>query len=280
MKRTVGMLILAAGLALSGCEMLQKKKDENEGGGGEAGGGGAAAPAAMDLTTMVQAMGWVTVGEGAAKGMAVTMASKNSAGESSYTSAIVGEDGDNWLMETDMGLSGYGDQAKDHWIGMWVNKKTGVVSKAVLGKKGEAGKEIKIIKMDPPKKGQEGEQTEVKLAMGGPYPAMLTTIKTQAGTIKSWAGTDGELKGVQLKSVGTDGKGYELKQMPKNADADAGGTTCATKHLVYTNGMQLWTTDNAVVKVISGGMFKSEISGNVSGVSAIKTDAAANLKWE
>jgi len=271
--------MLSAAVVFSGCELLQKKEDDQgnkeqpkEGGQQPAAGGG------MDLTKMVQAPPIVPVGEGAAVGMMV----KVKAGANTHSLAIVAEDGDQWLMETDQNLAAYGDSAKDQLMGLWVDKKTGKVNKAVLGKKGEAGKEIKVVQYQMPeqKDAPAGEDTEVKLKMGGPYPAKLVTMEiANVGTTKSWSGTEGELENVMLKSESPSGS-YELKEMPKTESVDCGGTSIEVTQLVYDNGLELHRTENAVIKALAGGSYKTKTSGSETMVTMIATDAKPELKWE
>mgnify|MGYP001350773985 CR=1 FL=1 len=279
MKRSFGILMLSAAVVFSGCELLQKKEDDQSSNeqpkdGGQQGGG---APA-MDLTKMVQAPPMIMVGEGAAVGMKIGVKS----GANTHALAIVGEDGDQWLVETDQNLAAYGDSAKDQVMGMWVDKKTGKVNKAVLGKKGEAGKEIKVVQYQMPeqKDGPQGEDTEVKLKMGGPYPAKLITMEiANVGTTKSWTGTEGELENVMLKSESPSGS-YELKSMPKTETVDCGGTSIETTQLVYDNGLEMHRTENDVIKALNGGSYKTKTSGSETVVTMVATDAKPELKWE
>ncbi|MGE0708424.1 MAG: hypothetical protein AB7N76_19115 [Planctomycetota bacterium] len=284
MKRTMGICLLAASMVFSGCELFDKKKDDDKGGteqpkGGGGGGGGAPA---MDLSTMIQVPGYMMLGEGAAVGQKVALTSKGQGYSNSYMVAIVGEDGDNWKVESTMMTAAYGEQGKDQLVGMVVDKKTGKVSKAVVGKKGEKGKDVKITPMDPPKKGEaaEGEDTEVKLAMGGPYPAKLYTQDIpNVGKVKTWSGTDGELKGVMLKTESPNSK-CELKEMPKKGSADVGGSKVEFTTLVYDDGHETSTSDHPAIKAINYGMFKNKQAGNTTEVTAVASDAKPELKWD
>ena len=271
MKRSFGILMLSAAVVFSGCELLQKKEDDQSNNEQPKEGQQQGGAPAMDLTKMVQAPPIVPVGENAEVGMMVQV----KAGANTHSLAIVAEDGDQWLMETDQNLAAYGDSAKDQLMGMWVDKKTGKVNKAVLGKKGEAGKEIKVVQYQMPeqKDAPEGEDTEVKLKMGGPYPAKLITMEiANVGTTKSWSGTEGELENVMLKSESPSGS-YELKEMPKTASVDCGGTSIEVTQLVYDNGLELHRTENDVIKALNGGSYKTKTSGNEVVVTMIKADA-------
>lgn len=283
MKRTLGILLIAAGVAASsGCELLNKKEDNGGNGGAteeNKGGGGAAA---MDLSTMVQAPPMIPLGEGAAVGMKIGTSMKAGTFKSAANTAIVGEDGDMWLVETDSGLSGYGASAKDQLIGMWVKKDGGKVVKAVIGKKGEAGKEIKVTAYTAPAKTEapKGEDTEVKLKMGGPYPAKLYTTDMGNGkTAKSWAGTSGELEGVALKMDAGANASYELKAMPEMVELKAGETTIKAKKLVYDNGMEMYPTKNKVVVALASGSAKMVTSSSETMVTLVAEDAKPELKW-
>lgn len=270
--------MLSAAVVFSGCELLQKKEDDQSNNEQPKEGGQQGGAPAMDLTKMVQAPPIVPVGEGAAVGMMI----KVKAGANTHGLAIVAEDGDQWLMETDQNLAAYGDSAKDQLMGLWVDKKTGKVNKAVLGKKGEAGKEIKVVQYQMPeqKDAPAGEDTEVKLKMGGPYPAKLITMEiANVGTTKSWSGTEGELENVMLKSESPSGS-YELKEMPKTESVDCGGTSIEVTQLVYDNGLELHRTENDVIKALAGGSYKTKTSGSETMVTMIATDAKPELKWE
>jgi hypothetical protein len=246
----------------------------------------AAAPAAggykLDLTTMVQAPGFVLIGEDAAVGMKVKMETVAGGTTTAYATAIVGEDGDHWHVETDMGISAYASMspdAKDMLIGMIVEKEGGKVTKAVLGKRGEAGKDIKVMAYTPtkPAEAPEGEAMELEVP-AGTYASKLYTNEVQGKTYKSWVGTEGETEGVMLKYEAPDGTGKELSSIAME-DVDL-GVSVEAKKLVYDNKEEMWMTTNVVVKTLAGGLLKSSAATYSMQVKTVAEDAAAELKWE
>lgn len=298
MKRIVGALVLVAATALTGCELFQPKKGDQGGdanSGGDAGGGDANAGGGgggFDATTMVTAPGKVDIGKGAKVGF--MLKDEMTAGGQTMGSmtAIVADGGDVWHVEhVNAGLAAMANSMPDlkgMIMGLVVNKADGKVTKAMLGKPGEKGKEIKIgdVYDTPMQKGPEGTADTCKIKLGS-FPAMKVVQKAGDSTITSWAGTEGELEGVLLKSTGGGGD-YELAEMPSTENVTAGDSVEVTK-LKYSNGMEWWLTNDAVVTAFKPwaaekgpgtGMFAMKTKDSTQEVKEVSSKAAAQLKWE
>ncbi|MBL4847862.1 MAG: hypothetical protein JKY65_20290 [Planctomycetes bacterium] len=266
--KKLGIALLASTLIFGGCDLLGGKKEEDGGGGGGGGGG-----AGMDLTKMVQVYGPKAYGDKAAVGMKVTSESKAGGTTSTWTIAIVGEDGDNWLVESSQETMAYG---KDSLVGMVVQKSDGKVLSAVVGKKGEAGKEIKVNNTMPgkaPAGGKTPATVDCKIALGT-FKAYLS----DAGGTKTWIGSEGDMMGVMLKVEAAAG-GKELKEKPSMVDVDLGGTSVKCRKLVWDNGDVMMMTEHDAVKALAYGMVKNSTKQYSSGVTAVSMDAKPELKW-
>lgn len=266
--KKLGIALLASALLFTGCELLGKKEEDNGGGGTQQGGGSAG----MDLSTMVQAYG-PKMYKDAAVGMKVKIESKAGGQTNSWTIAIVGEEGDNWLVESSAETMAYG---KDSLVGLVVQKSDGKILSGVVGKKGEAGKKIKVNNTMPGKataEGKEPETVDCKLALGT-FPAYYT----EAGPTKMWTGSEGDMKGVLLKMESAQG-GKELKEKPSMVDVDLGGTKVKARKLVYDNGDVMMNTEDATVMALNGGLVKMATKQSDMSVVMVASDAKPELKW-
>lgn len=259
-------LVLSAALAFAGCSLL------GGGGGDDASGGGDSGAPATDPTAYAQAPGTLMIKNGAV-GYMIANKTAGTGYENTGSVAIVAETGDSWLVET-------ATSASDGWVmGLTVSKEDGKVTAAVMGKVGEAGKEIKVTAATATgATGPDGVAEEVTIGIGS---FASTKVVTDYGT--SWAGTEGELSGVMLKYESKDAS-YELAKMPEAADADVGGTSLKIVKLVYSNDSEYWRSANAVVAALATagdgvGTVKTVMSGMTIELTAVKTDAAAQLKW-
>lgn len=269
-----GIALLASALLFSGCELLNKKKEDDGAGGGEAQSGGGAA--AVDPASFTTAYGPIAglPNDKAKVGMKVVVETKAGGQTTTYTAAIVGEEGDNWLIESGQLVSSY----KDYLVGMTVAKKDGMIQSAVLGKKGETPKPIKHQNTKP------GEATggtaptpkvvDCKIALG-----TFKAYMNEAGGTKTWVGSEGETQGVLLKMEAAQG-GKELKEKPAMVDLDLGGTTVKAKKLVWDNGDIQTTTDHVAVKLLNYGMVENTSQYSSSKVTTVAMDAKPELKWE
>ena len=246
----------------------------------------AAAPQAgaykLDLTTMVQAPPLVMVGEDAQVGFKVEIETTAGGNTSKHTLAVVGEGEGVWHLETSQGMANYASMspdAKDMLMGLVVEKDGGKVTKAVLGKRGEAGKEIKVVAYNAPPPGEapEGEDVEVEVP-AGTYPAKLYVTEVGGKTYKSWSGVEGDVEGVPLKTEGPQG-GYALKEPPSMETLDL-GESVEVKKCVYDNGDEWMWSDNEVIKSLAARMALMKTSASVMKVTMVATGAEAELKWE
>lgn len=285
MKKFVSVALLVA--LTSGCELLAPKPEEDpQAQGGEqpqAQGGG------IDPTTFVQALGRVSVCADAKVGWMAQRTTDANGQKSVESYAIVGEAGDSWLVESESptigALAAQFPELKGSIMGLTVRKADGVVTKAVLGKPGEAGKEIKIMPVgDTSTAAPEGTPDRVTIGIG-----TFDATKVTSGDVSTWTGTSGEVEGVLLKLQGS-GQDYELSALPAKETKDVGGVSVETTALAYSNGLKIWTTDNEIIACIFGGAssssgkrvgtFRTESGGTVTEITRLATDAAPQLKWE
>lgn len=269
-----GIALLASALLFSGCELLNGKKDDDGGQGGQQQSGGGAA--AVDPATFTTAYGPVQglPNEDAKVGMSVTVETKAGGQTTTYSAAIVGEDGDNWLIESGQLVANY----KDYLVGMTVSKKDGMIQSAVLGKKGEAPKKIKHQNTKPAAaQGGGGEApatVDCKISIG-----TFKAYMNEAGGTKTWVGAEGDMQGVLLKMESAQG-GKELKAKPETVTLDLGGTSVEARKLAWDNGDVQITTDHAAVKVLNYGMVENTTKHSSSKVTTVGMDAKPELKWE
>ena len=244
--------------------------ENNQGGGG------------MDPTAFVKANSPVMLGEGADAGMMIARMQDASGQTAKLHMAIVADGGDVWHVETvNEGLAAMSASMPDlkgMIVGMVVNKEDGKVTKAMLGKPGEAGKEIEIIHNDPVSaEAPDGVAEDVTIGLGT-FPAMK--YANEGGT--SWVGNGGDLDGVSLKlEVAGGGAGsYELSEMPSTETLDIGGTSVKATKFAYSNGNVTWTTENAVITALNGGLAKMTSANYSVEVTEVSTSAEPQLKWE
>jgi hypothetical protein len=259
-------LVLSAALAFSGCALFGGGGGDDASGGAD--GGGATA---SDPTAYAQAPGTVSIKAGAV-GYMIANKTVGTGYENTGSVAIVGETGDSWLVET-------ASSASDGYLmGLTVSKEDGKVTAAVMGKAGEAGKEIKVMAATATPAGPDGVAEEVTIGIGS---FASTKVVTDYGT--SWSGTEGELAGIMLKYESKDAT-YELAKMPEAGNTDLGGTSVKIVKLVYSNDSEYWRTANAVVSALATagdgvGTVKTVMAGMTIELTAVKTDAAPQLKW-
>jgi hypothetical protein len=268
-----GFAILVMCFATTGMGSCGKKTDEKTG----AGDGGKGGGSGLD-PTMIQAPGYVTeaankdVKVGWKVGKEMVMAGPT---KMSMSTAIVGEEGDNWMVEqTNSAWDTYG---KGLIMGLVVAKADGKVSKAVIGKKGEAGKAIKVAEAPPPakaEKGPEGEDCEVEVK-AGKFKAKKYTM---AGGVTSWVGTEGLTKDRQIKMDSAASK-TELVEQPAEEEMDCGGTKAKCVKLAYTGDTVYCWTEQEVIKAMASGMCKMKTPSMTLTVNVAATDAKPELKW-
>ncbi len=280
MKRLFAVAVAAAAVALSGCEMLNKKDNDDQGGTAAGGGGGINAEYVSVADTIAPAKA-----DRLQKGYAIEQ--QTEAGGQTYPTRyrVVGETADAWQVEHYGATLAFqaAEDKEDYIIGLTVDKDSGKVTSAVLGKEGEAGTPIKVNEtpaMGGSADAPAGTDTEVALGMGGPFPAK----KIEMNGTTTWTGTQGELEGIMLKQESAQGTN-ELAEMPSTESVDAGGTQVEVTKLKYTDGMEVWVTENDVVSAFfpwgeGKGYFKMKTAGSAQTVTEVGTDAEPKLKWE
>lgn len=290
MKKLMSAALVVA--LTAGCGLFEPKPADGDGGGAQQGEQPQAQGGGVDPTTFVQAPGRVPVCSDAKVGWMAerTIKAEGSPQDLVESYAVVAETGDSWLIESrsptiDAMASSF-PALEGALMGLTVRKADGVVTKAVMGKPGEAGKEIKITPAgdSPATTADEGAPDRVTIGIG-----TFDAVKYVRGETTSWAGTSGETQGVLLKSQGG-GQDYELAAAPKMATQDVGGVSVSTIETAYTNGMKMWMTDNEIIACILGGgagadgkrtgQFRTESGGTVIAVTGLRTDAAPQLVWE
>lgn len=286
--KKIACIALLVGMS-AGCGLLDKPKendDQNQGGGDQGNG----AQGGTDATQYVQAPGRVMIGPDAKVGWMAERTTQASGQTLVESYAIVGEAGDSWKVESKSptidALAGSFPDLKGSLLGLVVRKADGVVTKAVIGKPGEAGKEIKISPAGdaPATTAPTGTPDRVTIKLG-----TFDAMKNETSGITTWVGTSGETKGILLKSAGMN-QDYELAEMPKTETKDVGGVSVTTTGTSYTNGMKLWMTENEIIAGVFGAaageggkrsaLYRMESGGTTQEVTAVKTDAAPQLKWE
>lgn len=251
---------------------------------------GTTAQAQMDLSKMVQAPPKIMLGEGAKVGFRIETKIKAGSMSMSHFVAVVGETEDAWEIETSQYTMGYAQlpDGKGLLMALVVDKKTGDVLLAKLGKPGEALKEIKVMKS--PKqvsaKAPEGEEVDYTLPSGKVVKATKTETKSGGNTYTSWSGRKGtELEGVMFKSRGPS-YNKELSEDPSQidyelTDLDEAGKpkTVEGRQLVFSDQSVIVMSKDPVVKALGYGVLVSRGKGSTLEVLSVRTDAKKTLSW-
>lgn len=274
----------------TGCELFNKPANDDQNQGGDQG-GGEPQQGGVDATQYVQAPGTLPICPDAKVGWMVEQKLAQSGTTYVTNVAVVGEAGDSWLVESKNmsieAMAGSMEGLKGMLLGLTVRKSDGTVTKAVIGKPGEAGKEVKIMQMQTAStEAPAGTPDRVTIALGT-FDA--SKVVHAGGAMTTWTGTSGETKGVLLKSAGS-GQDYELAALPSKSTMDIGGVAVPVVETSYTNGMKTSVTDHEIIACLTGaaagedgkrwGLAKNESGGIVIEVTSVKTDAAPQLKWE
>lgn len=268
------LVIAALGLSHAGCALFggggtdpnntetEQNEPQNNGGG-------------MDVHQFVKAPAKLALGPDAAQGQTLTRSFDSSGQTGELFLSIVADAGETWHVEAqNEGLVMMAAAMPDLQgliIGMVVQKSDGSVTSAVLGKPGEAGAPIEIL---APLPDSAGVDEDVTIGLGT-FPA--TKVANDAQTM--WTGKGGELDGVLLKLEPTGGDAYELSEMPSNESVDVGGTAVKARKYTYSDGREVWTTEQAIVAALNGGLLKMTSENYSVEVTRIGTDATARLHW-
>lgn len=279
MKR-IGMALVLAAVTLAGCGLTGGKKTDDQGGTEAASGGQAGID--PQFVQVLDTLPGVDV-KALQKGYTIEQINEGPGGKYAVRYAVVAETDSAWIVEhygAALAFQAAADK-EEYLLGLTVNKADGKVTKAVLGKKGEAGVEVKIMASAGSTAGDapEGTPTEVALKLGGPFPATVIEVSGS----KTWVGTEGELEDVMLKSESAAGTS-ELMELPSAVEVDADGTKLKATKLVYDNGTEFWITTDPVVAAFFGygpgkGQAKTVTAAGTATVTKVGTDAAPQLIW-
>lgn len=267
MKKVAALALTS--LTLIGCHLLDPKpKKEEPAPAAEP----AAEPAPAPVAYVPPAPYKVEFGNGCTVGWRVTQEHENAGGKQQVTWAIVGDQGQVWQVEhVAMGLPA------DTIMGLTVNKADGVVTRAVLGKKGEAGVEHPISPAPPATPPAVEEDVTIKI---GTFPAKKTD---HGNDTFSWVGNGGDMNGVLLKMGGA--APFELAAAPSSDHVPTGNTTLAVTSYKYSNGMTQKVTNDRIVaaffpyEVGKKGLFGYEMPGAKCRITSVGADAKPNLMW-
>lgn len=217
----------------------------------------------------------LSLGNGATQGWMVKRETESAAGKSTEWWAIVGDTGDSFQVECVVpGLPA------DEIMGLTVAKADGKVTKAVLGKAGEAGKEHPIAKTGP------GTASEVQ-GVAGKCTIKIGTFDAKkfdygSGNV-AWIGEGGDMQGVMLKMEGA--APYELSAKPTSDNVKTGNTMLPVWTYAYSNGMKILVTNDRYVaafypvEVGKKGSFGMEMQGMKTRVTEVNPSAKAQLIW-
>jgi hypothetical protein len=201
--------------------------------------------------------------------------------------AVVGDTGDSWRVEArNQALEAMTvsyQNLQGMLLGLTVKKSDGTVTKAVIGKPGEPGKPARFAASSSGQtEAPQSAPDRVSIGALGTREAIKTT---HPGGLVTWTGTTGDYKGLLLKSQGP-GADYELTAPPTKDSADVGGVSVSFVAASYSNGWQQAFTTHEVVACLTGtrtpdgvALFRAEIAGTRTAVTAIKADAKPQLAW-
>lgn len=242
------------------------------------------APAApqADPLTYLAAPGKVLLPGSPRVGWRVTQTSR--AGQQALVTrwAIVGETADAWRVEhvspSLQALAG-SEELRGAVMGLLVRKQDGMVTRAVVGKAGEAGRSIRISEADQGQPEEAPVVSEESLGVKGGTFRARKEAHPQQGTA-TWVGLEGALREVVLKVEGP--APYELAQAPEAVEV-AGRKLLRVR---YTNGMGLDLSEDPIVAAFfpaggpGRGLWAMRGEGFELAISETGTDAAPTLKWE
>ncbi|MEZ6188743.1 MAG: hypothetical protein R3F62_27540 [Planctomycetota bacterium] len=202
--------------------------------------------------------------------------------------AVVGEEDGHWRVEcvsdSLQSLHATNAETRALVIGCAVNKETGVVSRAVVGKPGELAIEISVEEpLDADPEPVEREAT-VEVPGLGEVPALERELAEYEET--SWYGTEGALAGVLLKFQGPEA--YALSAAPAETSFEVSGHAIEALALTYDNGavVKLAKDDPLLATFYPApGPGRRGLIGEVqpyfkSELTAYATDATPQLVWD
>jgi hypothetical protein len=290
MMRTASVSFLLLGAVTAGCAAFGGGggggQDQNQQDGNQQTNQNASAG---DPTQYINVLDHLMISPAARVGYLAEMTISSTSGTLVESYAIVGESGDSFRIESPRhpsvdALAASFPELKDQIIGWTVRKSDGLVTRAVVGRPGETGKEVKLIQVPQSATVPQGVAERVSIGIG-----TFDATKTVAGDTTTWVGSSGDTQYILLKLMSPSAT-YELAEMPTKSTKDVGGVSVQVTETSYTNGMKMGTTDNEVIAALFfGGLtsdgrrlgrFRHEQSGTTSEITAVKTDATPQLKWE
>lgn len=192
--------------------------------------------------------------------------------------AIVGEQGDTWLVEhVNPGfaalLAGY-PELEGTRLGLTVRKADGRVLKAVAGKPGEKGTELQVTEdiplQSPP--APQGVRERVAVPAG-----TFQALRTESAGTTVWTGLDGAVEGVVLKMTGAQEKA--LTVAPTEEKARVGDVELSVIRTAYDDGEEVWTTLQPAVHTWFRGSFRHRTAQMERAVVELGTGAQPTLAW-
>jgi hypothetical protein len=160
--------------------------------------------------------------------------SASAAGKVSRTRvAVVGETGDTLQLEES------GDASLGFIEGLTVAKADGKIAQAVAGKKGEAGRPIKIGPAPTPPAAPPTGTDESVTVPAGTYAATKTVISGQLSDTSIWVAKEGDAQGLTVKWSDDMAGTRELKTLAKE-DLTVAGKPVPTTHATFSDGSEEW----------------------------------------
>ena len=197
--------------------------------------------------------------------------------------AIVGETADAWRIEHAspvlQSLAQGSPELKEALMGLLVRKKDGVVTRAVVGVPGQAGRAIRVSEPDQGQPEEAPQESEERLVVpGGTFRARKAAHPAQGAAV--WTGLEGAAREVVLKVEGP--APYELTRPPQELE-HGGRKLC---RFTWSNKTSLDLVEDPVVAAFfpaggpGRGMWAMRGEGFEITVSEVGTDATPRLKWD
>lgn len=229
----------------------------------------------------VQAPGLVLVAPDAKVGWAVEQVTEASGSKVARRWAVVGETADTLHVEVrGHGCHAYVPGLEELVLGLTVRRADGAVRRAVVGRPGTPGWEVRVAEAVRPAV-ERARGPTVQLAIG-----TFDADRVQDGQVVRWVGVVGSTRGLLLRYEGE--RTYELVEMPREEVLDVAGVAVKARFAAYTNGQREWSTDDPVVAGVVGAIddsgarraiLRQETPFAVISTTKVQTDAQAELTW-
>lgn len=202
--------------------------------------------------------------------------------------AVVGETKDAWEIETTGGLSSTTLPREGRVLALVVDKRTGKVLTAALGKPGQSFEDREEVKIHQPRKAHPKPVAATVQVGDQEIPAEVLVVDFPfGGKIRTYLGRKGTpLAGVLLEFRGK--VTYAVTQLPSEGrfqlegDKDAEGKLVSIKVLEaqYSNGESRAYTRHAVAVALSVEAVLHEWEGGTERVVSLRTNAKKTLAWK